>query len=208
MPQKLSVRSSLHPFPQGAFGSTHDLIDPIKACDRDTLLIACSELGAAPDNVSILAPERLVVLQHIGASIPSKFECEEYEELSFADVANLFDEYSFRHVIICGHLNCQVIPYWLQPKIETDTDIGHFRRRFENGTRDLVDRSYSQGSAAQRHVLMICEHVLCQIENFLTHPFVMKRAHAKELFFHGWVIDDETARVFRYNFEESVFEAI
>ncbi len=202
------LKADLHRFPTGVFGSAGDLIRPTDVRERDTLMIACSELGTAPDNVSFAKPGRFVILQHIGASVPSKVECDNHEELAFDDVEALFDKCDFRHVIVCGRLDSGVIRYWLQPMNDGDTDVGKFRLRFDNGTRHLVDSNYSPDSVTDRCTLMICEHVLCQIENLLTHPFIVKRAFAKQISFHGWIIDDKTARVFAYSFEESAYVPI
>lgn len=200
-----ALKAGLHSFPKGAFGSVSDLICPTDARDHDTLMIACSEQGAAPDNVSFAKPGRMMILQHIGASIPSQTECELHEGLSFDEVEKMFDRYQFRHVIICGHLGCGVIRRWLQPSIEGHTDIGSFRLRFEKTTRHLVDNNYAPDTATERVTLMICEHVLCQVENLITHPCVMERVQARNTSFHGWVVDDQTARVFGYDAEESAF---
>ena len=42
-------------------------------------MIASSGQGLAPDKVSFAKPARFSILQHIGASIPSKVECEKHE---------------------------------------------------------------------------------------------------------------------------------
>ena len=110
---EISLKADLHSFPDGVFGSISDLIDPTDSRPKDTLIIACSELGTAPDCVSFAKQERLVILQHLAASMPSKVECENYEGLSCDAIEQLFDVYQFRHVIICGLLRGGVIPYWL-----------------------------------------------------------------------------------------------
>ncbi len=202
------LKAGLHHFPHGVFGSADDLIHGTNVRARDTLMVACSGQGFSPDNVSFAEPDRFSVLQHIGASMPSRAECEKHEGLSCDGVEKLFDRHDFRHVIVCGHLDCRVIRNWLQPSIEGHADIGDFRLRFEKGTRKLVDNNYSPKTVAERCTLMICEHVLCQIKNLLTHPFIMERVLAERTSFHGWVIDDETARVFAYSFEESAFVPI
>ncbi len=202
------LKAGLHHFPQGVFGSTGDLIHETNVRERDTLMIACSGQGFAPDNVSFARPDRFSVLQHIGASIPSKVECENHEGLSCDGIEKLFDRHDFRHVIVCGHLNCRVIRDWLRPMIEDRPDIGDFRLRFEMGTRELVDNNYAADTLAERLKLMICEHVLCQIENLLTHSFIIERVLAQKTRFHGWVIDDDTARVLGYSIEESAFVPI
>jgi carbonic anhydrase len=71
-----------------------------------------------------------------------------------------------------------------------------------------VDSNYAPETATERVTVMICEHVLCQIENVLTHPFAMKRVLARNTSIHGWVIDDESARVFGYDPEEFAFMPI
>ena len=202
---KLSLKAGIHQFPPGVFGSTSDLIHPLEVRERDTLIIACSEQGAAPDNISFAEPERFIVLQHLAASMPSQAETERYEGLSCRDVERLFDKYDFRHVILCGHLGCRVISSWLQPVRKGYADIGNFRLRFEKGTRDFVDKNYSPYTITERRMLMICEHVLRQIENLLTHPFIMERIQTKKTSFHGWVVDDDSARVLGYHPEESAF---
>ena len=172
---ELSLKEGLHQFPQRTFGSPSDLTNTWDARERDTLIIACSELGTAPDNISFAEPNRCVVLQHLAASIPSKDECDRHQVLSCDSIEKLFDKHEFRHVIVCGHLLCGVIRSWLKPIERGYTDFGSFRLRFETGTKELVERNYLSNTDEEKLTLMICEHVLCQIENLLTHSFVMKR---------------------------------
>ena len=205
---KLSLKPNLHQFPQGIFGSTTELIHPPEIRERDTLVIACSEQGSAPDNISFLTPNRSVVLQHLAASMPSQVDCKTYAGLCFDDVERLFDKHEFRHVIVCGHLRCGVIRNWLRPIEEGRSDVGGFRHRFELGTRNLVDQNYLPTNDEQRCTLMICEHVLCQIENLLTHTFVANRVRAKATSFHGWVVNDDSARIMAYSPQKSAFVPI
>ncbi len=200
------LKAGLHNFQEGVFGSTSDLTCPTNVRKPDTLMIACSGQGTAPDNVSFGNPGRFSILQHFGASMPSKSECKEHEGLSCDGVKTLFDRHDFRHVIVCGHLGCAVIRYWLQPVIEQHVNI--LRQQFEKRARDLVDKNYVPHTDAERCALMVCKHVLCQIENLLTHPFVVERVLAEKTSFHGWVVDDETARVLGYSSEKSAFVPI
>ena len=55
---ELSLKEGLHQFPQRTFGSPSDLTNTWDARERDTLIIACSELGTAPDNISFAEPNR------------------------------------------------------------------------------------------------------------------------------------------------------
>ena len=204
---KVSLRSNLHSFPENSFGSVADLVRP-SSRERDTLIIACSELGSAPDYASFANRERFVILQHLAASLPSKAECEMYDELCFIAIEQLFYKYDFRHVIVCGHLSGGAIPYWLSPAAAGDTDAGGFRRRFEQGPRKLVDDNYFPSSEAERLELLVFEHILCQIENLLTHSFGSQRVETQTTSFYGWVVDDDSARVFGYQPNESAFTLI
>ena len=58
------------------FGSVENLLDKSAAKEYDTLMIACSDHGTAPDNVSFAPPGRMMILQHLAASIPSASECK------------------------------------------------------------------------------------------------------------------------------------
>ncbi len=206
--RKLSLQPGLHQFPLNTFGGVKDLMHPVEVRERDTLMFTCSELGSAPDDVSFHTPNRCVILQHLAASIPSRNESRNIKGLAFDDVESLIDKYDFRHVIVCGHLDCGVIRNWLSPLAAGHSDIGSFRARFERGTRELVDERYAVTTFEQRLTLMICEHVLCQIDNLLTHTFFAQRVQKGVTSVHGWVVDDESARVFGYNDAESAFVPI
>ena len=196
---KLALRSEIHDFPEGIFGSASQLTNLDIAREWDTLIIACSEQGAAPDQISFKTENRFAVLQHLAASIPSRAECATYEGLSCDEIEALFDKHEFRHVIVCGHLECGVIRNWLRPSKHDSRDVGGFRARFEAGTMSIVDQHYVTHSYEQRVRLMICEHVLCQVENLITHPFVMDRVRIGATSIHAWIMDDQTARVYGYH---------
>jgi carbonic anhydrase len=202
---KVSLRADIHQFPTNVFGSTADLVAPRVARHPDTLIVACSELGTAPNYLSFGDKKRFLVLQHLAASIPSEIECNLYDELSLEPIERLFDEHEFRHVIICGKLGSGVIPYWLQSENTSEKDIGWFRKRFQHGTRRLVDDNYVTNSVSARIELMIFEHVLCQIENLLTHRFINMRTRTGETSLYGWVVDNESARIYSYRSSQSAY---
>lgn len=203
--RKLTLKKGLHEFTGSAFGSVAALLHPRHVREHDILMITCSELGVAPDNISFQTPNRCVILQHLAGSVPSKSECDVIDGLSFDNVESLFNKYDFRHIIVCGHLRCGVIRNWLAPPPAVYSDVGRFRARFESGTRDFVDQHYKPVTSEQRVTLMVCEHVLCQIDNLLTHRFVADRVQRQVTDLHGWVLDEASARVHRYNIAESAF---
>ena len=202
------IRESLHEFPSGTFGSNRELLAPQVVRERDTLVFACSEQGTAPDNISFTTPNRCVIIQNLAASIPAYSDCIAQEGLSFGDVESLVSKYEFPFLIVCGHLQCGLIRAWLRPNPVSQNDIGGFRKRFERDVVALVDANYEFSDLAQRCTFMICEHVLCQIENLLTHHCIADRVRSGNLSLYGWVVDDETARIYSYAHERSAFVLI
>lgn len=205
---QFELKEGIHEFPQTTFGLTSDLIQCASTQQQRILLIASSEQGAAPDNISFATGSSFVVLQHLAASVPSKKDCERYDGLSMKEVELLFDKYDFRHVVVCGHLECGVIRSWLKPKMEGQADMGKFRLRFEQQTKAIVETNYQRVALTKKSGLMVCEHVLCQIENLLTHCFVLDRVRDRRTTFHGWVVDDNSARIYDYNCRRSMFVRI
>lgn len=205
---KYSLIPELHKFPADLFGSAEDLIASQGARLKDTLIIACSELGLAPDLISFGRPEQFVILQHLAASVPSKQDCKQCVELNFQPVIHLFEQHQFRDVIVCGHFGSTVIPYWLETSARGRSDVGQFRRRFDDGARTLVDQNYTPNSESERTILIILEHALCQIENLLSHDQIHQLAQSKTTVFHAWIVDNSTARIFSYRPKGSAFVLI
>ena len=101
-----------HHLASSFFGSVDDLLDKSAAIDYDTLMIACSDHGTAPDNVSFARAGRMMILQHLAASVPSAIDCE--NGLDIEDIFSLLDNNPIRQIIVCGHLGCGVIPTWVR----------------------------------------------------------------------------------------------
>jgi len=142
----IQLDSSLHSFDPSTFGTIRDLLDKGQAKPRDALMFACSDQGCAPDNVSFAEPDRFCILQHIGSSIPSTQQCAEIEELNVDSITQLFNNFPVRHIVVCGHLDCDVIPNWLNSSAEMP-DYGKFRGRFFDQTVQLVDHAYPEISS-------------------------------------------------------------
>ncbi|WP_235990281.1 carbonic anhydrase [Bremerella alba] len=158
-------------------------------------MIACSDQGAAPNNVSFARPGRFLVLQHLAASIRP---ADDYAGNSvIADIEFAFSQHAIKHVIICGHLGCGVIPYWLN--YPDAPDSSGMRAHFEKTTLQVVNQAYPKYCGEARVKAMICEHTLFQIEHLCSHPFVLDRLESQLLQVHAWIVNDDTARVSAYD---------
>ncbi|MCC9608487.1 hypothetical protein LOC68_10025 [Blastopirellula sp. JC732] len=185
---------SLHQFAPQYFGTAFDIQQSLDDDVCDILMIACSCHGSAPDEVSIAGPERIFTLQHLAATVPAA--TEESPTSAADDLAYAFQYFDFKHVILCGHMGCNVIRRWAQPD---QNDSRGLQKKFQQTTASVVDQTYPTRLDHERQRLLICEHLLCQLENLLTHDFVLDRLETGELRLHGWLVDEMTARIRAYD---------
>ena len=191
----IELESSLHQFKPDDFGSLHDFLSTTDKDERDTLLIACSDHGTAPDNVSFAGTDRFLILQHLAECVPPP-EDRESNDL-FGSIELGFSSNNLRHAIVCGHLSCGVIRNWLKDSI--GPDIGGLQARFRSTVVKAVDETYPELTSRDYIERLICEHALFQLENLQMHPLIRERLDAKQLKLHLWIVNDQTARILAYN---------
>ncbi len=186
----IQLESSLHHFNPNHFGGISDFLPTADKCERDTLVIACADHGAAPDNVSFASADRFFIVQHIAECVPppKDRECSSL----FKSIELGFSNYDLRHAIVCGHLSCGVIRNWLRD--ESGPDIGGLRAT----TVKAVDETYPELTGSAYVERLICEHALFQLENLQMHPLISSRLDARVLKLHLWIVNDQTARVLAY----------
>ena len=78
----MKIKTGLRQFSTSQFGTLADWM--ATSSERDTLLVACSDHGTAPDNLSFAGESRLLIVQHLISSIPSLAESAEFK-LSLAE---------------------------------------------------------------------------------------------------------------------------
>lgn len=191
----IELETSLHKFKPEHFGTIDDFLANANRNERDTLMIACSDHGTAPDNVSFAGTERFFILQHLAACVPRPEDGE--LDNTFGAIQLGFENYDLRHAVVCGHLNCGVIPKWLKKNDGHDT--GGLRARFHSVAVNAVDSAYPKLTGRDYVERLICEHALFQLENLQTHPFIREKLDADELHLHLWIVNDETARVLAFD---------
>lgn len=175
------------------FGTVSEFFQRSQSDQCDTLLIACSDQGLAPDQVSFAAPGRFFILQHLGAFVPA-FP-EGLQDAAVANIQFALETKDIQHVVVCGHLGCQTLRSLLQPR---SPGFGGLRQRFHDTVVASVDRACPRLAPHDRLERLVREHVLIQIENLLSHTFIRERLEQTSLELHAWVVDDETARVSAY----------
>jgi carbonic anhydrase len=191
----VELDTSLHKFNPNHFGTVDDFLKTAESNERDTLMIACADHGTAPDNVSFAGPDRFFILQHLAASIPPPDDSA--KGITFAEVQYAFLNYEIKHIVVCGHLSCGVIPNWLK---DTNTqDTGGLRACFRETTVKAVAAAYPELKDADIIERLICEHAIFQLENLQLHPFIREKLDANFLKLHLWIVNEETARVLAFD---------
>jgi carbonic anhydrase len=191
----IELETSLHQFNPDDFGAVGDFLKTTDCNERDTLMIACADHGTAPDNVSFAGTDRFFILQHLAACIPSPEDGA--NDSAFAEVQFAFLNYDIKHIVLCGHLGCGVIPNWLK---DTDAhDTGGLRARFRSTAVKAVEQAYPHLNGQELIERLICEHALFQLENLQSHPFIRNKLDSNELKLHLWIVNDETARVLAFD---------
>lgn len=187
----LSLVKERHAFDPGFFGKSADLIQSTALNSPDILMVACSDHGTAPDNVSLVHPSRMYVVQHLGQTIPSKHDG--FGNLIVGGIEFAVRWMNVRHAIVCGHSRCVVIRNWATRRLGEIAKT-HLSQ-FDAQARSAVDASYPHASLAERVDLYIREHILYQVENLQSHPFIQHRLRSGSLRLHAWLVDESTARV-------------
>lgn len=190
----IELDPSLHNFDPQHFGRLIDFLSTSDRNERDTLMIACSDHGTAPDNVSFAGPDRFFILQHLAASIPPQ-DGEPHD--LFDSVRIAFRKYDIKQIVVCGHLGCGVIPNWM--KDSCVNDLAGMRSRFLSQTLKTVQETYPNLKGRELIECLICEHALFQLENLQAHPFVQQKLEANEVKLHLWIVNDDTARVLSFD---------
>jgi carbonic anhydrase len=191
----IELETTLHDFNPAHFGGIDDFRNPAKSNERDTLMLACPDHGTGPDNVSFAGSDRFFILQHLAASVPSP--ADSAIDNTFDSILCGFDGYDIRHVIVCGHLGCGVIPNWLKDTGTTDT--GGLRARFHSNAVKAVSEAYPELSGAAYIERLIHEHALFQLENLQSHKFIRDKLDAGALKLHLWIVNDETTRILAFD---------
>ncbi|QDV83897.1 carbonic anhydrase [Stieleria magnilauensis] len=193
MHRRIQLHKHVHTLRADEFGSLADVRESAAATSPRILIVGCADHGLAPDMLSFATPGRCAVVQNLAASIPA---ADQPYDSTMASLEYAVVQQGVRDIIVCHHLCCRIVRYWMRtPILHAPNDPGC---RFNQNACWTVDRLYRYTTQSERQTLMICEHTLYQLENLRSHSFVQDRLAVGRLRLHGWVVDDSTARVLAY----------
>ncbi len=133
------LNKDLHEFNPDFFGTYRELRDCAATGGQEILLIACSDHGTAPDNLSFAETGRLVIVQNMAASIPKAGHA--YGMAALGSIEYAIGLMNVQHAVVCGHLGCRIIPHWLKSRpgvTVSQEDVNEFHRQ----AKRVVDAEY------------------------------------------------------------------
>lgn len=162
------------------FGDLSELRKTAASGGRKILMVACCDHGANPDTLSITQPGQLYIVQNMAATVPHAKATRLVPSLASIEYAVCFMK--VRHAIVCGHLDCRLLPYWLKWH-PTPTEGDEPAAKMEPPANALPTEP------------MVREHVLAQLANLQSHEFIQDKLREGRLRLHGWIVNDQTARI-------------
>ena len=150
------------------------------------LFISCSDSRIMPEQLMGAKPGDLFMLRNIANTIPPYTQTE-IGVVSVLEYAIL----SLRvpHVIVCGHTDCggvravdKPIDMMRQPALSRWADI------IRPAQRD-VDFAMRDLSPEERHHAIVKRHVILQLINLQSYPFIRQAMETVGLQLHGWIYD-------------------
>ncbi len=106
-------------------------------------------------------------------------------------------EREIQHIIVCGHLSCRTVGHFLEEGSRSVIWLEHGDR-----LRDLIQAHYPHLTHQQMVDVGVQENVLIQLEHLLADIEVM----GADIRAQGWLLDDDTQRIYSYNVRSGQFE--
>lgn len=173
-------------FRQEEFGTTAQFISTAgRGRQPVAVMLTCWEIGDAPNHLAHTQPNDLMVVQNAAGIVPAA----EHDDGNSA-VAALCYALSFpsvRHLIVCGHRDCRMIPMLLSDR---RPDLLTSVRELLKDVRDEVETMSDSLNEDECRELSIEHVVLQQIRNLKTHAAVKHRLVHGDLLLHAWIYDD------------------
>jgi carbonic anhydrase len=160
------------------------------------LIIICSDSRIMPESLFDLKPGSFFVLRNIANIIPPYLQSEPAATavLEFAIHSLLVP-----HIIVCGHTDCgginaleHIIDLVTRPALARW--VQHIRPAEQDVNYKMPDLA-----GAERHRAIVECHVLNQLENLRSFPFVRAAESSGRLVLHGWVYYLESQQVGYYD---------
>ena len=100
-------------------------------------------------------------------------------------IAYSVDRYDLNHLVVCGHLGCQIVRFVLNKHRADDPETSTLYFQLGEPACGIIGQFYGDLTKERIRPIIMQEHVLLQIERLLTDPSLRTLFAEKELKRHG-----------------------
>lgn len=148
------------------------------------LLITCSDSRIQPEKLFGAKPGDLFIIRNVSNVLPPYIQAE-IGTISALEYA--IHQLHVEHLIILGHTDCGGVQ-----ALDAPLDMGHYPAltrwlEFIRPARRDVDYGKRGLSGDERHRAIVERHVVNQLQNAVSYPFVHQALAENRLELHGWV---------------------
>ncbi len=170
------------------------------------MFIGCADSRIVPEVLTQQGPGELFVVRNAGNIVPPA--STEPGGVT-ASIEYAIAVLGIPDIVICGHSGCGAMTAILRggEQLEALPSVARWLH-YADAARDLVAKQHGAEPEESRLTALICQNVLAQLDNLLTHPVVAKAVAEKRLHLHGWVYDIGSGGVLVYDAGKGRFEPI
>lgn len=207
--KSLELVEGIHEFDVDCFGSTQSLLDAMSGSfDYVAGIITCSELQTEHSMPPVMRGQFLPI-ENLGGTIAATGNgAAQVDSGMLSTIAYSIDHYSLKHLVVCSHVCCQIVRFVVNKHRADDPEAASSYYALGDSVRGIIDQFYGDLTPERIRPTIMQEHVLLQIETLLSNPTLSQLIADNNVKLHGWVVDDDTSRVFAYDASDRSFSAI
>jgi carbonic anhydrase len=162
----------------------------------EVLFIACSDSRIMVEGLLGLKAGEFFIYRNIAACVPpfNKPDLGTTAVLEFAVMA-----LKIKHIIVCGHTDCGGI---IKADSPPDSDEMPAVARWLDYVQPAchhIDTTLPNLSPKERHHAIVEQHVINQLTNLRSFPFIQEAENQGKLSLHGWIKDLMTQTLRAYD---------
>lgn len=210
MPEIQKIVSGFNIFKATTFAQKKDTINHllIQGQKPTTLVISCSDLRIAPENIFNTNPGELCVVTNLGGLVP-KYSMEGTHGILSAIEYGVC-ELEVENIIVLGHAKCEAIKIMMSNKFASG-QISKSMKTWLSVAKEARDAVKMQlADKSQEEQISSCEHesIVISLYNLMEYPYIAKRVEENKLKIFGWYFDIESGSIMSFNSDNGFFEAI
>lgn len=179
-----------------------------KRQSTDVLFIACSDARVDPNLLTQSKPGELFIVKNVGNMVPPN-EGAAQKTCTAAAIEFALLKLQITDIVVCGHSDCGALnALWCDQKDLACMDNLQEWIKTASGAKEYVLKHNNDPSYAARMEMTAKKHIVQQLENLKTYPFVAQAVKEGTLRLHGWYYDIGAGTVHAYNENTNTYEKV